>query len=74
MLTTSQFRATAALHILLPKNPLPPQTTSFFVAAAEDMLRLLAWRPEAENTPVLYVDSVTYTACEYRASKYIEGI
>jgi hypothetical protein len=30
---TSQPLATADLHILDPKNPLPPQTTSFFVAA-----------------------------------------
>lgn len=35
MLVTSQFRATAALHIRLPRKPLPPQTTSFFFAAAE---------------------------------------
>jgi hypothetical protein len=34
---TSQSRATAALQILLPRKPLPPQTTSFrfaVVAAA----------------------------------------
>lgn len=32
--TTSQSLATAALQILLPRNPLPPHTTSFFFAAA----------------------------------------
>ena len=37
MLVTSQLRATAALHILLPRNPLPPQTTIFFFAAADDI-------------------------------------
>lgn len=31
--TTSQSLATAALHILLPRKPLPPHTTSFFFAA-----------------------------------------
>ena len=30
---TSQPRATADLHILDPRNPLPPQTTRRFVAA-----------------------------------------
>ena len=30
---TSHSRATAALHILLPKKPLPPHTTNFFFAA-----------------------------------------
>lgn len=34
METTSQSRATAALHILLPRKPLPPHTMSFFFAAA----------------------------------------
>lgn len=37
MLVTSQLRATAALQIRLPRKPLPPQTTSFFFAAVEDM-------------------------------------
>ena len=32
---TSQLRATAALQILLPRKPLPPQTTSFRFAEAE---------------------------------------
>lgn len=31
---TSQPRATAYLHILEPRKPLPPQTTSFLVAVA----------------------------------------
>lgn len=31
--TTSQSLATAALQIRLPRNPLPPHTTSFFFAA-----------------------------------------
>lgn len=35
MLVTSQLRATAALQILLPRNPLPPQTMSFFFAWVE---------------------------------------
>lgn len=35
--TTSQSRATAALHILLPRKPFPPQTTSFFLAAVVAM-------------------------------------
>ena len=39
---TSQLRATAALQILLPKNPLPPQTTSLFFAGVEAMLELLS--------------------------------
>lgn len=30
---TSHSRATAALQIRLPRNPLPPQTTSFFFTA-----------------------------------------
>jgi hypothetical protein len=34
MEVTSQFRATAALQILLPKNPFPPQTTIFLLAEA----------------------------------------
>lgn len=34
MLVTSQSRAIAALHMRLPRKPLPPQTTSFFFAAA----------------------------------------
>ena len=37
MEVTSQSLATAALQILLPRNPLPPQTTSLFFAAAVDM-------------------------------------
>lgn len=37
METTSQSRATAALHILLPRKPFPPQTTSFFLAAVVAM-------------------------------------
>jgi len=32
---TSQFLATAALQILLPKNPFPPQTTIFLLADAD---------------------------------------
>jgi len=35
---TSHPRATAYLHILLPKNPFPPQTTIFFTAVI-----LLLW-------------------------------
>ena len=31
---TSHPLATAYLHILLPRKPLPPQTTSFFVGVA----------------------------------------
>jgi hypothetical protein len=31
---TSQFRATAALQILLPKKPFPPHTTIFLLADA----------------------------------------
>ena len=37
MLVTSQFLATAALHIRLPRKPLPPQTTSLFFAAPVDI-------------------------------------
>lgn len=33
--TTSQFLATAALQILLPKKPFPPQTTIFRLADAD---------------------------------------
>jgi hypothetical protein len=32
---TSQFLATAALQILLPKKPFPPQTTIFLLADAD---------------------------------------
>jgi hypothetical protein len=32
---TSQFLATAALQILLPKKPFPPQTTIFLLAEAD---------------------------------------
>lgn len=38
MEVTSQPLATAYLQIREPKNPVPPQTTSFFVA---DMLALV---------------------------------
>jgi hypothetical protein len=31
---TSQFRATAALQILLPRKPFPPHTTIFLLADA----------------------------------------
>lgn len=41
MLVTSQSRATAALQMRLPRKPLPPQTTSFLLAAAEDIARHL---------------------------------
>lgn len=34
MEVTSQFRATAALQILLPRNPFPPHTTIFLLADA----------------------------------------
>lgn len=33
-LVTSQSRATAALQIRLPRKPFPPNTSSFFLAAA----------------------------------------
>lgn len=35
---TSQPLATAYLHILEPRNPLPPQTIIFFAAAFDMML------------------------------------
>lgn len=38
MLVTSQSRATAALHILLPRKPLPPQTTIFLLTAPVDIV------------------------------------
>jgi hypothetical protein len=41
--TTSQSLATAALHILLPKKPFPPHTTSFFFAAAVEAAIVAVW-------------------------------
>lgn len=38
MLVTSQLRATAALQMREPRKPLPPQTTSFFFAAAVEAM------------------------------------
>lgn len=51
MLVTCQPRAVAALHIRLPKNPLPPQTTSFVFAAVEaDIVGLDVIEDEMDNS------------------------
>jgi hypothetical protein len=50
MEVTSQPLATAALHIREPKNPFPPQTISFFVAAM--VHELLKMKVSSETSPI----------------------